>query len=94
MDVETEDLGGEKIGVKGISVKGGKRMCGRWKGSLTVEAAIVVPIVLICILWMVEKGIALYSETTALVQDQGIWEEFYPAKEFRRLEWVEEALVH
>lgn len=39
------------------------------RGSLTVEAAIVIPIVLFCILWIIEKGIVLYTETTALVQD-------------------------
>ncbi len=59
------------------------------RGSLTVEAAIVIPIVLFCILWIIEKGIVLYTETTALVQEQQMWEEFYPAGTFRKTQWLE-----
>lgn len=63
-------------------------------GSLTVEAAIIIPIVLFSILWMVEKGIALYMETVELVQEQEVWEGFDPAGEFRRLELLEKTLNH
>lgn len=63
------------------------------RGSLTVEAAIVVPVVLFSILWMVEKGITLYTETTALVQEQEMWEEFHPAGTFRKLELLAETLL-
>lgn len=55
-------------------------------GSLTVEAAVIIPLVLFCILWMVEAGISLYSETVELVQKQERWQEFYPAAKFRKLE--------
>lgn len=62
------------------------------RGSLTVEAAIIVPITLFCILWMVEAGITLYSETVELVQKQEMWEEFHPASQFRKLELLEEVI--
>ena len=63
-------------------------------GSLTVEAAIIIPIVLFSILWMVEKGIALYTETVELVQEQEMWEGFDPAGEFRKLKLLEKTLSH
>lgn len=56
------------------------------KGSLTVEAAVIVPLVLLCIMWIVETGITLYGETVELVQKQEMWQEFHPAKKFRKLE--------
>lgn len=62
------------------------------RGSLTVEAAIIVPIILFCILWMVEAGITLYSETVELVQKQEMWEEFHPSSQFRKLELLEEVI--
>ncbi len=64
------------------------------RGSLTVEAAIVIPIILISILWIVEKGIDLYTETVALVQEQEMWEEFYPAEMFRKMELLENTWDH
>lgn len=59
-------------------------------GSVTVEAAIVVPVVLFCILWTMEKGIALYMETVQVVHRQQMWEEFHPAERFRGIKWLEE----
>ncbi len=59
-------------------------------GSVTVEAAIVVPVVLFCILWTMEKGIALYMETVQVVHRQQMWEEFHPAERFRSIKWLEE----
>ncbi len=56
------------------------------RGSLTVEAAVIIPLVLLCIFWMVEAGIALYSETLELVQKQEMWLGFHPAAKFRKLE--------
>lgn len=56
------------------------------RGSLTVEATVIIPLVLLCILWMVEAGISLYSETVELVQEQEMWQEFYPSAKFRKLE--------
>lgn len=64
----------------------------KMKGSFTVEAAIIVPIVLFCILWMAEAGIALYTETAEIVQEQKMWEEFHPASQFRRAELLGEVV--
>lgn len=64
------------------------------RGSLTVEAAIVIPIILISILWIIEKGIDLYTETTALVQEKQTREEFYPAETFRKMELLENTWEH
>ncbi len=60
------------------------------KGSLTVEASIVVPVVLLCIFLLVDAGIQLYAGTTELVQKQEMWEDFHPAQKFRKLELLEE----
>lgn len=69
-----------------------RKVCrNRARGSITVESSIVVPIILFCILWLLQSGITLYSETVELVQ-QTVWEEFHPAEEFRRLELLENML--
>lgn len=60
------------------------------RGSLTVEAAIVIPVILLCIYLMMDAGITLYAETTELVHGQQMWEEFDPAEKFRKLELLEE----
>ena len=60
------------------------------KGSLTVEASIVVPVVLLCIFLLVDAGIQLYAGTTELVKEQEMWEDFHPAQKFRKLELLEE----
>ena len=60
------------------------------RGSLTVEAAIVIPVILLCIYLMMDAGITLYAETTELVHRKQMWEEFDPAEKFRKLEWLEE----
>ncbi len=62
------------------------------KGSLTVEAAVVIPIVLLCVLWIMRAGIALYGSTEELVQEQEMWEGFQPAAKFRRLELLGDLL--
>lgn len=64
----------------------------RAKGSLTVEAAIIVPVMLFCILWMVQGGISLYTETVELVQKQEMWVDFCPAGKFRKLELLEKVI--
>lgn len=60
------------------------------RGSFTVEAAVIVPVVLLCILWMAEAGITLYEETVEIVQKQEMWQEFHPAAKFRKLELLED----
>lgn len=64
----------------------------RARGSLTVEAAIIVPVILFCILWMVQGGITLYTETVELVQKQEMWEDFHPSGQFRKLELLEKVV--
>ncbi|MCI8300099.1 MAG: pilus assembly protein [Lachnospiraceae bacterium] len=70
------------------SAAGGKRL----KGSFTVEAAIVLPVVLFCICLMMKRGIILYTATVQVINRQEIWQEFHPAKEFRKLELLKELL--
>lgn len=60
------------------------------RGTFTVEAAIVVPMVLFCIVWMMERGIALYMKTVEISQNQEMWETFKPAEVFRNLELLTE----
>lgn len=62
------------------------------RGSLTVEAAIIVPVVFLCILWVAEGAITLYCGTVEIVENQEMWEGFHPAKEFRKLEFLEQMI--
>lgn len=62
------------------------------QGSITVEAAIIVPIVLLCIFWLTQQGIALYEDTVTIVGKQEMWDEFEPAAKFRNLELLDQAL--
>ena len=59
------------------------------QGSITVEAAIVVPIILLCIFWLTQQGIDLYEDTVIIVEKQEMWDEFEPAAKFRTLELLE-----
>ncbi len=56
------------------------------QGSFTVEAALVLPIVLFCIFYLLNQGIELYCGTVEIAENQGIWESFDPAGRFRQLE--------
>lgn len=62
------------------------------KGSLTVEAALVVPVVLFCILLILDQGLELYGEVVKTAQKQEMWEEFHPAEKFRKLEQIGELI--
>lgn len=78
-----------------MSMKSGRLKapyCGRVQGSITVEAAIVVPITLFSILWMVQGGITLYMDTVELIQQREMWETFHPTGQFRKLELLENAM--
>ena len=48
------------------------------QGSITVEAAIIVPVILLCIFWLIQRGIALYEDTITIVEKQEMWDEFEP----------------
>ena len=62
------------------------------QGSITVEAAIVVPIILLCIFWLTQQGIDLYEDTVIIVEKQEMWDEFEPAAKFRNLELLDQVL--
>lgn len=62
------------------------------QGSITVEAAIVVPMILFCIFWFTEQGIMLYEDTVEIVKKQEMWDEFEPAAKFRNLELLDQTL--
>lgn len=62
------------------------------RGSYTIEAALIMPIVLFCIVLVLEQTMALYSETIAIVKQQEMWREFTPAEMFRQIEFVHEIL--
>lgn len=59
-------------------------------GSLTVEAAIIFPVVLCSIFLMVQQGIVLYTQTVKMFQRQEMWEEFSPEEQFRRLDLIKD----
>ena len=60
----------------------------RVQGSYTVEAALVVPIVLGCILLILSQTIDLYIEVTETTRYDRWWEEFQPAEPFRKIEFL------
>ncbi len=74
------------MGNEMIKVLSGRKM----QASLTVEAAMIFPLVLFCIFWILEKGIDLYLETLQQINYQEIWEQFDPAEKFRNLEFLKE----
>lgn len=56
----------------------------RVEGSYTVEAALIVPIVLGCILLILNQAIGLYIEVTDSTVYSGWWQEFEPEESFRK----------
>jgi len=60
------------------------------RGSLTVEAALILPIFLFCILLILNQGLELYREVTETGKKQEMWEESDPAERFRVLKLLEE----
>lgn len=58
----------------------------RVQGSYTVEAAIIVPIVLGCMLLILNQTIELYIEVTETTVYGSWWQEFEPADSFRKVE--------
>ena len=58
----------------------------RVQGSYTVEAAIIVPIVLGCMLLILNQTIELYIEVTETTVYSSWWQEFEPADSFRKVE--------
>ena len=62
------------------------------QGSITVEAAIIVLVILLCIFWLIQRVIALYEFTITIVEKKEMWDEFEPAAKFRNLELLDQAL--
>ena len=60
-------------------------------GSFTVEAALVLPVVLICMLLILNQGFEMYRELAETADKQQMWEEFVPSDYFRKLELLDEA---
>lgn len=59
----------------------------RVQGSYTVEAALIVPIVLGCILLVLNQAIECYTEVTEDTVNDSWWQEFEPADSFRKIEF-------
>ena len=59
-------------------------------GSFTVEAALVLPVVLICMLLILNQGFEMYRELAETADKQQMWEEFVPSDYFRKLELLDE----
>ena len=55
-----------------------------------MEAALILPIVLFCILLILNQGLELYREVTETGKKQEMWEESDPAERFRVLKLLEE----
>ena len=60
--------------------------------SVTVEAAFVVPVVVLLLMLVMQTGISLYTETKTAAQDFIEAEEWDAAKAFRRKEIIAEKL--
>lgn len=60
------------------------------QGSYTVEAALIVPIVLACILLILNQTINIYIEVTESTVYGSWWEELEPAESFRKIELLKE----
>lgn len=60
----------------------------RVQGSYTVEAAMIVPLVLGCLLLVMSQAIELYTEVTDDMVYGSWWQEYEPADSFRRIEWM------
>lgn len=71
-------MGKIRVGMAGI--------CPKVQGSFTVEAALVFPLVLFCILHLLNQGIELYCLIREMAGNQEAWEGFDPASRFRQLE--------
>lgn len=63
---------------------------GNVQGSYTVEAAIIVPIVLVCILLVLSKAISLYEEVTDITVFNEWWQELEPEEIFRENEVIKQ----
>lgn len=60
------------------------------QGSYTVEAALIVPIVLACILLILNQTINIYIEVTESTVYGSWWEDLEPAESFRKIELLKE----
>lgn len=64
----------------------------RVQGSYTVEAALIVPIVLLCLMLVINQAIILYLEVIEDTVYSSWWQEFEPADSFRKVEMLENAI--
>ena len=64
----------------------------KYKGSFTVEASYILPVVLACILVAVDLGISLHEEVQAQVEAQMEKEPFDMVKAMYQQEYIKELL--
>ncbi|MEG0961342.1 MAG: pilus assembly protein [Lachnospiraceae bacterium] len=55
------------------------------KGSYTVEAALLMPIILFCLCFILEQTIDMYMQTKEILCITEEWKEFNPVPIFRTL---------
>lgn len=60
----------------------------RARGSYTVEAALIMPMVLGCLLLVLNQTILLYSEVKERTTCSSWWQELEPADSFRNIEFL------
>ena len=60
----------------------------RARGSYTVEAALIMPVVLGCLLLILNQSVTLYSEVKECTICSSWWQEREPADSFRKIEFL------
>lgn len=68
-----------------INVKNKSRRCGKAKASFTVEAAFLMPVVILLLAGICHLTIGLYQTTAESAQDIHIVQEIHAVPMFRRL---------
>lgn len=58
------------------------------QGSYTVEAALIVPIVLVCLMFIIDQAITLYLEVIEDTIYSNWWQTFESADSFRKGEFL------
>lgn len=62
----------------------------KYKGSYTIEAAFILPLILICICIAIEMGVVLHQEVQTRVESQMKKEPLDMVKAMYRMEYIKE----